>query len=428
MFWSDSNIFLLINILLWLFTFILYQKWRRYFGIGSLLLLFYLSFAVVGFHLFNHPQAVGWFKDIRLFPYVYLYVMLLLATLPVLKFNEMETSYIQEPSKWVLYLISMVIIVSALSQLFSIVTNFSNGLSKMLVDTSAGEELYSETLSTADQAGDGKIENIAAIISGMFSNISILLLFYFLSWRQKNKYMIAGLSLAVMLYVLSSIATGARGATINIILTVFFTYVLFRNFMLDKTRRLVRRIGIVVIFLILVPITLITISRFDQNDNFGTLYSIEYYYGQSFLNFNNYGLDAGGIRNGDRTASLFKQLIWDNTPRNFLERVDKYSNMKMDESVFYTFVGDFTLDYGHTISFFLFFFASIFFVQKTKVRSNTILFHQLVLFYFILCICVQGTMTLFSFSDIGGNLNIIAFVLTYFWFKIDYAKQQRQAL
>ena len=55
---------------------------------------------------------------------------------------------------------------------------------------------------------------------------------------------------------------------------------------------------------------------------------------ESFLFFNNYGLDADGIRYGDRTANLFKQIIWDDTPHNYMERRDKYPHLKIDDYYF----------------------------------------------------------------------------------------------
>ena len=83
--------------------------------------------------------------------------------------------------------------------------------------------------------------------------------------------------------------------------------------------------------------------------------SIEWYYGQSFLNFNNYGLDAGGIRYGDRTANFFKSFLFDDVPHNFVERREKYSHLKIDDYYFYTFVGDFTIDYGPILAVLLFY-------------------------------------------------------------------------
>lgn len=425
MFWNNNNIFLLINILLWLFTFTFYQKGRKQLGSGSFLLLLYLSMALIGMHLFNNPLSQWMFKDLELFPFIYLYAMIMLMTLPILKLNEQNIVTIQEPSNRALNIICIIIILAALSQIVTIVTDFSTGLSRMLSDNTAGAELYQNMLSNYDQAGDKTIKNLAAIISNLFSNISILMLFYYLTKEQKNKYIVVGLLLSVLLLPLSSIAIGLRGGAVNILLTTFMSYILLRNFLSVKIRKKIKQIGIITAFLISIPVMLITVSRFGENDNESTLFSMEWYYGQGFLNFNNYGLDAGGIRNGDRTAALFKQIIWSDTPRNYLERREKYSFMAIDESVFSTFVGDFTLDYGPVISFLIFVFLSIFLIVKTKVLNQVILFHQLILIYFVICICIQGAMGLFPFSDVGGNLTLLTFLLVYFWFKFDYYTQKK---
>ena len=418
-----SNLFLLVNILLWLITFLFYQLRKRYFGAGSFLLLFYLSIAIVGFHLFNHPLSIGWFKEINLFPLLYLYLMMILATLSVLKFNEQRIDHIQNPSNYAFNILCIIAIISSLFQIVPIISNFSSGVAKMLIDSTIGSELYKETLGTIEEAGDGKIQNVPAIISGMLSNISILLFFYLLTREKRNRFIVVGLFISILLSMFSSIASGARGGTFNTLLTCLACYFLLCKFMSNKVKRNMKRLGIFIFALVSIPIILITTSRFGDIENFNPLYSIEMYYGQSFLNFNNYGLDAGGIRNGDRTASLFKQIIWDDVPRNYFERIIKHSKMTMNEGLFYTFVGDFTLDYGPIFSFFLFVVASFLFVRKTMCKNQTILFHQLVLLFFVTCVCSQGAISLFLFSDVAGNLNLIAFILVYYWFKIDYYKQ-----
>lgn len=424
MYWSNSNIFLLFNLILWLITFIIYQRRRKYFGAGSLLLLFYTSIAFVGVHLFNNPFSDVVFEELKLFPYIYLYGMMMLATLPVLKFKENEIQHIQQPSNISLNIICFIVIIASLFQLIPIFTDFSNGISRMLVDNSAGADIYNDMISNYDQAGSGQIHNLPAIICNLTSNIAILMLFYLLTREIKNIFFIVGLSVSVLLLVLGSIAVGGRGGVINLLFTVLITFILLRKLMTDKVRKNIKRIGIIVVSLIAIPIMLITFSRFGEEGNNYAFNSMEWYYGQSFLNFNNYGLEANGIRNGDRTAALFKQIIWSETPRNYLERREKYSYMKMDESTFYTFVGDFTLDYGPILSFLIFVCVFPFILIKTKIINKTVLFHQLVLIYLVVCICMQGAMSLFSFADVGGNLCLITLILIYFWFKIDYYFQR----
>lgn len=430
MFLNENNILLIAYIIIWLITLIIYQRRRKYFGAGSVLLVYYLSMAIVSFFLFNHPYSDGNYEDLKLFPFLYLYFMLLLASIPVLKYKEQEIVKIQQPSKLFLNIICTIIILASLFQIVSIISGFQVGLSKMLVDNSAGADLYMDTLSNYDEAGDGQIKNLPSIISNIFSDFSILLLFYYLTIKERSKFIVGGLIVAVLLSILSSIAVGLRGTTVILCFTALITFIGLRQFMMEKMRKKIKRIGVIILVLISLPIMLITISRFDtvSTEDDYAFYSMEWYYGQAFLNFNNYGIDANGIRYGDRTASLFKQIIWNDVPKNYLERRDKYSDMKIDESDFYTFVGDFTLDYGPIISLFLFIVTAIYFTYKTHIFDQTILFHQLIIVYFFMCVCVQGGMDLFTYADVGGNLKIIGFILMYFWFKIDYKLQNRDTL
>ena len=46
------------------------------------------------------------------------------------------------------------------------------------------------------------------------------------------------------------------------------------------------------------------------------------------------------------------------------------------------------------------------------MKEKTLKIHQALLLYFTMCVCMQGGMTLFSFSD-TGNLKIICFALLY---------------
>lgn len=58
------------------------------------------------------------------------------------------------------------------------------------------------------------------------------------------------------------------------------------------------------------------------------------------LVFNNYGMDANGIRYGDRTAPLIRKLLGLKTSTNYYERRFVYSKMLVNDSYFITFIGD----------------------------------------------------------------------------------------
>ena len=174
-----------------------------------------------------------------------------------------------------------------------------------------------------------------------------------------------------------------------------------------------------------IPIIVLTNSRFSELQG-GSLQSIYFYVGQENLNFNNYGLDNGGIRYGDRTIPLFKRILgFENVPRNFWERRQKYPDLKINDEVFIGFVDDFTLDFGPIIPPLIFIIFTLFVLKRTKIRNKKILFHQLIRIHFVMCICMLGGMKLYSFADLAGNIQLIVYFLAYILFRLDHEKNQQ---
>ena len=78
---------------------------------------------------------------------------------------------------------------------------------------------------------------------------------------------------------------------------------------------------------------------------------------------------------------------------NYVERREIYSKLKINDEVFSTFVGDFTIDFGPffaVIIFIVFNFFVIYSFQRNKTNNNKIKLHQLLLLYFTVCISAQG--------------------------------------
>ena len=167
--------------------------------------------------------------------------------------------------------------------------------------------------------------------------------------------------------------------------------------------------------LVSIPVIAITYSRFGEKAAGATGF-VTWYVGQGSLYFNNFGLDAGGTRNGDRTINLVKRVIDPSTPKNYVERRDKYPNLKIDDYFFVTFVGDFVIDFGPIIATIIIIVFSIVAWRGTRPRDGTITIYQLLLLHFVLCVNIQGGMTLFSYSD-TGNLRIFAYLMLYIYMR-----------
>ena len=115
-------------------------------------------------------------------------------------------------------------------------------------------------------------------------------------------------------------------------------------------------------------------------------------------------------------------LGFENVPNNFVQRRAKYPMLYVNDEVFISYIGDFTLDFGPIIAALIFIWFSVWATKKMIISDRTIKFHQLVLLHFILTMCMQGGIFLFSFGDIAGNLKIMVYVAIYLWCLYDSKK------
>lgn len=413
-----SNIYLILYILTWIVTYIIYQRKHQQFDAGSSIIVSYIIFAISSLVLFNTPIIYYEFNELTLFPFVYLFIMLLIALSPVLRFNSKLTTSITPPNITIFNVISWLIIISAVLSIPSLIDQLQSGSFLLLfVDESVGQDLYSATMDDAADSGSG-ISHLPNIVFNAFSDIAILFFFYALTQPQHNKLKILGLGFAIIITLISPLVSGLRTQTTITVFSIIVAYFLFRNYLSQNIIHKVRVFGVIVFAVSLIPIAAITISRFGDRDG-GAKSSVLYYMGQANLNFNNYGLDNNGIRYGDRTFNLVKRLYDSSTPNNYIERREKYPELHIDDYYFYTFVGDFTLDFGPWIAALIIILFTIYVNRRTKAYNHKIAFHQLILIFLVACICVQGGMYLFSYSDTAG-LKLILFIILFYLFRFTH--------
>lgn len=413
-----SNINIILYILAWIVTIILYHIVKKRIDAGSILLFTYLIYAITSLILYNSHSYH--FNQIRLLPFIYLFLMLMLFFSPILKYNAYKIDEIQKVPSIYLLIISMIFIVASLIQLPTIVSDFAFSIKKLLTTSSGGLDLYHKSLAEARFLGDGKISNFGSVISNTYGKFGILLFFYYLTLTKRSKLILIGLFISIIISILTNVSLGQRGAILQTLLSMIITYFALRRFFQPKVNRIIKIVGGSLLIASLIPVIALTISRFGNNTK-GSMSSVYYYGGQENLYFNNYGLDDGGIRYGDRTFPLFKRILgFENVPKNFVERRAKYPHLIINDRNFYTFVGDFTIDFGPIIATLIFLFFSIFVIIKTKIRNGIIRFHQLILLHFVMIVCMLGGMNLYPFSDVGGNLQLIGYFIAYMFFRLDY--------
>lgn len=423
-----SNIWLISYVIAWVITFIIYQKKVKHFGAGSFIMVCLIIYAISSYFLYNNSyyNSLYNFKPIHLIPFVYLYLMLMLAFKPISRFEKQQVEFIQRPSNFALYAFIILFVLTSTIRLINEIPNFMDGLVRIMVDPTGGADIYNEMRADYDTKGDGLIVSLPAIVSNLLGDIATLLLFYYMTLPDEKKIITIGLFLGFVSTIISFIAESQRGPVMARALTLLVTYFAMRRYIPRKRNKLISKILIIMLVLISIPMAAISISRFSMRDGGGTLGSICEYSGQANIFFNNYAFDDNGIRYGDRTFPLFKRILgFENVPKNFVERRAKYPRLYINDEYFIGFVGDFCLDFGPIIAFIIFLLFTLYVLNSTRIRNGTIKFHQLLLLHFVMCIFAQGSMKLFAYSDMG-NLNIIALFMAYFYFLFDYKNIQNK--
>lgn len=413
----DSSILsLYFYIFIWVITLYIYQRKRKYVDAGSVMILAYLGYSIFSF--LDYSQSPSLYPSITLFPFLYLYIMIMIAMSPVLRYNQKKLSFIK-PNMALFHKVAAVYIICALVSFISSLPHIQEGLTRIIIDSAAGQDIYNDTLADSEQIGKGGVTNIFAIIRNTLVEIGFLMFFFYCTLPEKNKWIFWGLLISIISSPFGYIAISQRGPAIESIYIFIITYFLLREHIPSKINKLIKGVGIGLILTIFVFLSYITISRFGDNGDDGVQNSVFSYAGMANLNFNMYGLDDGGIRYGDRTVPVFKKIMgFDNVPSNFIERRHKYPHLKINDEVFIGFVGDFTIDFGPFIAPILFILFTFFVLVKTRPICGKLYFHQLLLIHFVTLACFNGGMKLFSYADLG-NLKIISLFIAYALFKWD---------
>jgi len=107
---------------------------------------------------------------------------------------------------------------------------------------------------------------------------------------------------------------------------------------------------------------------------------------------------------------------------DYAHRMEKYQELKLNEGLFSTFVGDFVVDFGPILAFIIIVIMSIIFSRMIAHKGRVVPMHKLIPAYILGYIILCGW-HLYPFADFGGNLSLFIGFLLYFYFKRIYIKQ-----
>lgn len=423
---ENSRYYILIYVIAWFITLLVsyFRFSARKLGASTYLFFVVLFCSVCSYFTFIDPWNPEPYKEMKLFPFIYLYGMVIITCLPAIRFDRSKINSIQKPSQILLDIISWAYIICTILTIPSEMQDF--GTKVLLTMTGAGSDLYLEMAEGYDKSGTG-ISNLPSVIGGFFYFPALVIAFYYLTLDNKrHKRVMVFLFLSFAYRLIINVFSGQRGGMVRELFFLASYYALFYRFYSDKIKKRFNKAFIVISVALLIPFMLVTVSRFDDALG-GPTTSMLSYSGQSSLYFNNYGLDDNGIRYGDRVAPGFKILMgFENVPKNFIQRREKYPKLYINDESFSTYIGDFTIDFGPLLGSIILILLSLFLTSQVRIYNREIKFHQLIILGTLVGMISQGYLKLFPFSGVNGNFNLIFIFLLCLVFKQDYVNQLKK--
>lgn len=411
----DDNIILLVNATIWLITLIIYIRKRGLWTLGTCILSLYTLIAIVSIDLYNSEYANDFFiHNITLFPFVYLFVMMFLIMYPILRLKQNLINTIILPNRKMINNITFIIVLLSIYKFITIIPNIRTGVSLMLLDSNNVIDLYTESTTRRMNRGvaTGNFDYL-----GILTNLSLTVtpfVFYInLLLPHKNKILFFFIIISLFVNPLNGIANGSRIMMVTGLFETMVLFFFFYKFISPKVQRAVIYIGGILFSGVLFFFILVSTGKNYGDSTEYRIFACERYFAEGPLVFNNYCMEANGTREGNVTFPLIRYVI----DGRLLSESDlrfKYSYMKIDNSRFSTFVGDFVLDFGPYFAFFMFVLFSVFLTKKLTIRNNAITISQLILLYFTVRFALGFFQ--YQYSATSGNVVFFSLLLVYWIF------------
>lgn len=379
----------ILNAIAYLLSFIIYQRKKKIVDVGTFLYALFAFSALGSVWYYGHDNVDLFYPDITFLPYLYLWVMINLCLFPMSKVNFMKLQGIDDRGIAVfLNLLSIYLIVFTILPFISLISKFSV---YDLIGDALGE-LYETNIDKSEYYFSG-ISKISFALIRRFGDIAVILLFYQMTKRQKNKWIILGLILTNLFFFIFSLASGSRGGMLATLFVFVSLGLLLRNVFDESVFIKLRKAAIILISFIGLMIALISVSRFNysvsESSSTATLDRwISQYIGEGMIRFNEDLWHIDRTMNGSQNFYYLKTLFGNSTISSYQSEMTKYEGLlDAPVNVFYTFIGDFYLDFGVIgtfvfVIFFLFIFLKLLsckngFINISQLILLTICFHML---------------------------------------------------
>lgn len=343
-----NHVIVALNAIAYIIPLVLYYKKKKQIDIGFLFYTIFAVSAIGSFWYYSLEDVDISYSNIKLLAFIYLWLIINLCLLPLYQTNLRRITYIDD--RGVAPLLNGLSIMFVLLSLLPIVSL----LSKISLSMFVGNDLGRMYESDADKAAlyfSGISKYCFALIR-RFEDILIILFFYQLSKAKKNWKLIYAMWLPIGLFVLFKVVSGSRGGVMSTFIAFFSMALFLRNAFEEKTIAYIKRISVFFASFIMMVVAAISISRFffsiSARSSKATLDRwISQYLGEGMIRFNDTVWNNDILMDGDQNLLFLKQLLGFDVIENYDVFMLFYeAKLKIPVNVFYTFIGDWVLDFG----------------------------------------------------------------------------------
>ncbi|MDE5789716.1 MAG: oligosaccharide repeat unit polymerase [Muribaculaceae bacterium] len=384
---------LIINLIAYIGLFSYYQYRKRIFDLGSVMLLTWTLCAGGACWYYTFPIVKIMYPVLILGPLIYILVCNIYLFLPFLKTDYKRINYVEVYNlKPILYILSVAFAICAIPPFINLIFK----LSSISFGGKFLGNMYDSGEDNANLIFHPAIKPFFTI-SRHFIQFIFFLFFYNLTFENKNRYIILGLSLNIITFFIFSILSGSRGGVVNLLLNFAFYIFLMKNMFSKNIFKTIKRFGYIGLILLFLGVGAITMSRLSVANTQKTGKArtqvdlwLAQYVGESFIQFDysiwNIEQPLRGEHNFPVIMGLYDPVAKDTPKYNAYQR----SIAKKPTYVFYTYIGDIYLDFGFFGGLIVVFLLGLIIKYLLRIRMNSISFYKLIILNFIFVIITMG--------------------------------------
>ena len=248
-------------------------------------------------------------------------------------------------------------------------------------------------------------EKLAKNIHSYLNPFGIVICFYLLTQRKKKPFLIISAFTSYIGYAfLSATLIASRGMVINFMLQLFLTFLIFKDVLSIKAKRIVGFIVILLSIPLAMYVIAVSVSRFGEDGSGSSIFN---YLGHSMLNFNQGVMGTmHDYANGKYFFEFFINLLGGDSS------IDLKALGYTGGTGFYTFIGDFYIDWGPIGTLFFAVLVSAFLRRFT--RKSTIILSDLVIIVFFANYFMNGVFVIGRGSALSWIMCGVVYIIVRF--------------